>query len=88
MTDQELMMRRRQMIVIGGERATTEKKQKATTHDIKEQCSTKQQGLSLTRRDNVVKKSESERRQQSTEIRVNRFTFSSKRTCDTLSNFL
>jgi hypothetical protein len=63
MTDQEPMMRRRQMIAIGGERAMTEKKQKATTHNIelKEQCSTMQQGPSLTKRDDVVKKSESER---------------------------
>jgi hypothetical protein len=49
------------MNVIGGERATTEKKQRATTHDVKEQCSTKTQGPSLTKRDNVVKKIESDR---------------------------
>jgi hypothetical protein len=62
MTDQEPMMRRRRTIVIGGERAMTEKKKKAITHDVKEQRSTKQQGPSLTKRDDVVKKSESERR--------------------------
>jgi hypothetical protein len=86
MTDQEPMTRWRQTIMIGGERAMTEKKQKATTHNVKEQRSTKQQGPSLTKRDEVVKKSESERQRQSTEICVNRFTFSSKRTWDTLSN--
>jgi hypothetical protein len=48
MTDQELMMRRRRMNAIGGERVTTEKKQRATTHDVKEQRSTKPQGPSLT----------------------------------------
>jgi hypothetical protein len=61
MTDQEPMTRRRRTTVIGGERATTEKKQKATTHDEKEQRSTKQQGPSLTKRDDVVKRNESER---------------------------
>jgi hypothetical protein len=35
------------MIVIGGERATTEKKQNATNHNVKEWCSTKQQGPRL-----------------------------------------
>jgi hypothetical protein len=65
MTDQEPMTRRWQTTVIGGERATTEEnKQKATTHDVKERRSTKQQGSSLTNRDEdvLVKKSESERR--------------------------
>jgi hypothetical protein len=62
MTDQEPMTRRRQTNVIGGDRVMTEKKQRATTHDVKEQHSTKTQGPSLTKRDDVVKKSESERR--------------------------
>jgi hypothetical protein len=61
MTDQEPMTRRGQMIVIGGERVTTEKKQRATTHNVNERCSTKTQAPSLTKRDDVVKKSESER---------------------------
>jgi hypothetical protein len=86
MTDQEPMMRCQRTAVIGGERATTEKKPKTTKHDAEEQRSTKQWGPSLTK--HVGKKSESERQQQNTEIRVNRFTFSSKQTCDTLSNFL
>jgi glycerol-3-phosphate O-acyltransferase len=62
MTDLDLMMRRRRMMfVIGGERVTTEKKLQVTTHDGRERHSTKTQGPSLTKRDDVVKKSESER---------------------------
>jgi hypothetical protein len=89
MTDQEPVARWQGTIVIGGERAMAEKNQKATTNEVKERHSTtKQQGPSLTIRDDIVKTSESERQQQSTEIHVNWFIFSSKRTCDTLSNFL
>jgi hypothetical protein len=46
MTYQQPMTRQGQTNVIGGERATTEKKQRATSHDVKEQHSTKTQGPS------------------------------------------
>jgi hypothetical protein len=55
---------------------------------VKEGCGTKKQGPSLTKKRQHTQKEWVRETTTKHKFHVNRFTFLSKRTCDTLSNFL